>query len=102
MLNDDYISRNDAIKALYQDYEKLGLIVYRVSCIEKINQIPAADVGTKRKTGYWFDLHASQWVQYGAVQYKCSECGNDVMRKTKYCEECGAKMDAEPPKEERN
>lgn len=49
MPTDDYIKRSDAIKALYQGYEKLGLIVYRVSCIEKINKIPAADVEPKRR-----------------------------------------------------
>ena len=69
MPNDDYIKRSDAIKALYQGYEKLGLIVYRVSCIEKINKIPAADVESKRKSG--------RWIIAGAFDdfYQCPECG---------------------------
>lgn len=46
-------------------------------------------------------IHA-YWKQYTIApsEYFCSYCGemwNDV--KTPYCHDCGAKMDAEPPKE---
>lgn len=122
MPNDDYILRSDAIKALYQGYEKLDLIVYRVSCIEKINKIPAVDVEPKRKTGRWVYKYRTQ------VHYH-KETGEDVMTGEKrtvmvyddlsgkyphcpycdalaadsfmdYCPHCGAKMLPEPQKGE--
>ena len=78
MANDDCIKRSDAIKALYQGYEKLGLIVYRVSCIGKINQIPAADVepvvhckdcrhGTPEGDWYHYDADDEEWKEGGDV-----------------------------------
>lgn len=111
MPNDDCIKRSDAIKALYQGYEKLGLIVYRASCIEKINQIPAADVEPKRKTGYWEDGNVYQYDGHGeTVRHPggitCSRCRYSFEARylwsREYCPHCGAKMLPEPPKEEDN
>jgi hypothetical protein len=35
-------------------------------------------------------------------EYKCSNCGCRRSVKSKYCKDCGALMDEEPPKEEKN
>ena len=102
MPNDDYIKRSDAIKALYQGYEKLGLIVYRVSCIEKIDKIPAADVEPVRH-GKWIKS-----PEYPEEYDICSICGLNDKHRTRadqehpafeslppYCPNCGAKMNEE-------
>lgn len=98
--NDDCIKRSDAIKALYQGYEKLGLIVYRVSCIEKINKIPAAAVEPKRKSG--------RWIIAGAFDdfYQCPECGEMwpifSTIEWKCCPICECKIITNRPKGEEN
>ena len=46
-----------------------------------------------QKIGYWID-NAPEWQNIDPP-YICSECGNAHLRKTDYCEQCGAKMEGE-------
>lgn len=41
-------------------------------------------VNEKRK-GYWFDV--------GSLSCRCSECGGKSNRESRYCPNCGAKME---------
>lgn len=59
--------------------------------ISDIEDFPAADVKSVRN-GWWTDC--------GSLSCRCSECGCKNNRETRFCPNCGAKMDAEPPKEE--
>lgn len=97
MQNNDYILRSDAIKALYQGYEKLGLTMYRVSCIEKINKIPAAKVEPKRY---------AEWINPIEI-FVCSSCskaapydveGDIIMYwpDLNFCPYCGCRMNKKP------
>lgn len=79
MPNDDYILRGDALKAIrYENWregnrvpsiEELHLTEYQLLA-KAINDIHAADVEPKRKTG--------RWIIAGAFDdfYQCPECGN--------------------------
>ena len=88
----DYIRREDALKALYNDYA--------YSAMDVIKKLPAADVAEV--------VHA-EWqgegdgYADGALVYdvwQCSNCGycaddgtDDAIYLPKYCPNCGAKMD---------
>lgn len=49
------------------------------------------------KTGYWIE-NAPEYQNIDPP-YICSECGNMHLRKTNYCDQCGAKM-VEPQESE--
>ena len=44
------------------------------------------------KTGHWIKKKPYPMLEY---DYECSECGHDVIDKTPYCSDCGAKMKRE-------
>lgn len=76
-------------------------VLYR---IWQMGWIPAADVELV-KHGRWGKARRRGCVSYADGYAECSEChgkptfgGWDM----KYCPNCGAKMDAEPPKGEQN
>lgn len=43
-----------------------------------------------QKIGHWIE-NAPEWQNIDPP-YICSECGNFHLRKTNYCDQCGAKM----------
>ena len=47
-------------------------------------------VTSKEKTGHWIE-NAPEYQNIDPP-YICSECGNMHLRKTNYCDQCGAKM----------
>ena len=79
----DYIRREDALKALYNDYAYAAMDV--------IKRLPAADVA-EVVHGRWIEDHD---------YLKCPECGVMVkwdftffdIGNWNYCPNCGAKMD---------
>ena len=105
MENNDYILRSDALKAIrYENWreenrvpsiEGLHLTKYQLLA-KAINDIHAADVEPKRKTGYWLPHYDDEGHRFG---YICSECGVwyvfDDLNGAHYCMNCGAKMDGE-------
>lgn len=125
MPNNDYILRSDVVSAFCgncEGTEVCGQLGEPCDEVKRIMAIPAADVEPKRKTGRWVYKHRTQ------VHYH-KETGEDVITGEKrtvmvytdlsgkyphcpycdalaadsfldYCPRCGAKMDAEPPKEE--
>lgn len=87
MPNNDYILRSDALKALSRGSGCENI------CSHAIKRIPAADVEPVR-LGRW----VSKEGVYGVVY--CSICDFELkIDNTPHCPNCGAKMDAEPPKE---
>ena len=74
--------------------------------IEWLDDIPAADVEPVRH-GHYIGTEFDGYADGNPVYYewKCSECDcvfEDDEPKYRYCPNCGAKMDAEPPKEADN
>lgn len=119
MPNNDYILRSDALKAIrYENWreenrvpsiEELHLTEYQLLA-EAINKIPAADVEPVRHRrwipGDYVAVEHGECVTYPGEGITCSWCHYGFKRRflwsRDYCPHCGAKMDAEPPKEEDN
>ncbi len=86
----DYIRREDALKALYNDYAYAAMDV--------IKRLPAADVA-EVVHGEWLRSD-DDWNSLTTIQ--CSICGEEWCFETdddvsllnyKHCPNCGAKMD---------
>ena len=94
MLNNDYILRSDAVFAFCgacEGTEICGQVGEPCEEVKQIKAIPAADVKPVRH-GYWIERGN------GRNPY-CSECYG-IGDRSPFCKHCGAKMDAEPLKEE--
>lgn len=91
---DEYIKRKAAIKAIYES-DPFGVHKYfgwRAMDIEEaLRAIPAADVAPVRN-GEWLLRHEG----YGHY-WECSVCHTNpciyVTKDTKFCPNCGARMD---------
>ena len=57
---------------------------------ESIETVIKAIPSAEPKTGYWIE-NAPEYQNIDPP-YICSECGNMHLRKTNYCDQCGAKM----------
>ena len=104
MKTDDYIKRSDALEAMMTCRSLTG--VAKLEAVNHIMPIPAADVEPVRH-GHWY---------FRGGRPCCSVCNTKALlkdeggtggfsheyvgAKSKRCPECGAKMDAESPKEE--
>ena len=68
------------------------------SVMKVIDREPTADV-QEVKYGKWEAVTEPKDNVYGAVKYKCTYCGDEVMLNPEwldlehYCRNCGAKMD---------
>lgn len=78
---DDCISRQEAINCVTSNE-----FIYKI--VEDIKSLPS--VTPKEKTGKWIE-NAPEYQNIDPP-YICSECGNMHLRKTNYCDQCGAKM----------
>lgn len=100
----EYIERESALYEAEKYACSKGCVSGRHSGIadiiaDNILKIPAADVRPERH-GHWSDkmIAVSQKNKGGyheddyAFGFQCSECG-EVLNKTAYCGNCGAKMD---------
>lgn len=76
----DYIRREDALKALYNDYAYAAMDV--------IKRLPAADVA-EVVHAKWIPFHSEA---AGDIQY-CSACEIGFDARMDYCPHCGARMD---------
>ena len=85
----DYISRADAIEAMYKDAERNPDHVFWVTQHLAIDNIPAADVRPVRR-GKWIDHQEGRWIYA-----KCSVCGTVHDVKSNFCPNCGADMRGE-------
>lgn len=91
-MNDDYIKRSDAKKALTALPADLDAEAVQ-RCIEAMNNPKAVDVEPKRKTGVWLEEEATN---DGNWRYTCSVCGYaDIQSRSAqvpYCWHCGSRM----------
>jgi hypothetical protein len=100
---DDYIKRSDAIRAFAGVPNDL---YYTCGIVEALEKIPAADVEPVRH-GRWIEKKknmtegAAYMIPLIIKYFVCSLCGREEDIAEPYCN-CGAKMDAEPPKGEEN
>ena len=98
----DYISREAAIKA-FENADADACEQYPdgfcdwgfgpKNVLETLQKIPAADVEPVRH-GRWIIRRGQDWPEW-AIRIVCSECGLVTGEKSKYCPNCGAKMDLE-------
>ena len=88
---DDYIRKADAVKAFGEEYVprtdfERGM-VSQMSCDkEKIKALPSADV-VQVVHGHWIDV--------GSLSCRCDQCGCKSNKETRFCPNCGSKMDAQ-------
>lgn len=92
----DYISRERAANIFsraraamkpsdYRTFDKMNTRdLMLLNAEQAINAIPAADVA-KVRHGHWWDR--------GSLSCRCSCCGCKNNRETRYCPNCGARMD---------
>ena len=89
----DYIDRQAAIDVLEEriqanGYSNAALVSEFNRSIGYLMRLPSAEA-VPVKHGRW------EWIGGYGYQYRCSECIMCAERRTKYCPNCGAKMDAE-------
>lgn len=80
---DKYIKESDLFKRILNvdfkhDYD---------GCIKFCQSIPAADVAELKRGRWILNQNISEPL------FKCSSCGTAQVRVSRYCPECGAKMD---------
>lgn len=80
-MQSDYIRREDAVNACQEGWNNSVQ-----DCINNIKALKPADVAPVVH-GRWKKQYRYQ------VNSICSVCGNEVGRCTRYCPNCGAKMD---------
>ena len=109
MLNNDYILRSDIQKAIGDWFLNDG---DKRSMMQVFQDIPAADVEPKRKTGLWvgmreycqhlFDTTGERYVmsQLGISLPHCNQCWAENESRKPFCPNCGAKMNVELPMED--
>lgn len=106
--NNDYVLRSDVLEIAMEwcpdDDGSVGKVGDLREMLDEIESIPAADVEPVRH-GYYIGTEFDGYADGNPVYYEweCSECGcvfEDDEPKYRYCPNCGAKMDAEPVKED--
>ena len=65
----------------------------------KIDKIPAADAAPVVR-GLWIGVDSSYWrwtpsggISVAHITYQCNRCGRGSVTRSKYCPNCGARMD---------
>ena len=85
--DNDVISREDALMALTGEWTEItDEIIHRF--IRRIKALPS--VNPQKMIGHWIE-NAPEYQNIDPP-YICSECGNFHLRKTNYCDQCGARM----------
>ena len=84
-----------AVKAI----EIFEMIADDIESDEKAIDI-AIETIKNQKIGYWIE-NAPEWQNIDPP-YICSECGNFHLKKTNYCDQCGAKMIEQQKSEDNN
>lgn len=94
--NIEYIRRQDALERFYDSISGVPassvehVSEYANKMMRRIQNIEPADVVPVRH-GRWIKEYRAK----GQVANMCTECGGETGRVSKYCSNCGAKMDGE-------
>lgn len=96
---DEFIKRKEVYKAAVEKTNNPACPVFvAANILQSIVDIPAADVGPVRH-GHWkisVRTRASKKGNFEDIYcYNCSFCGKSGFHITKYCPNCGAKMNKE-------
>lgn len=87
----DLISRAEAIKAIDEKAKRIkneDTLNGLAGAVGILFDLPS--VNPQEPTGYWIE-NAPEYQNIDPP-YICSECGNFHLRKTNYCDQCGARM----------
>ena len=85
-MDNDLISRAEALSV----FKPRGIndeMWKECDTYKKIVSLPSIQ---PKKVGHWEVTHKID--DYDALAYKCSECGNPFPYKTRYCANCGSRM----------
>jgi len=100
----DYISRQDAINALCNDYcGGHQDCKYYPKCenLKSIEQLPSVQPETAEFIRWMEYKKTENYISY-TPHCKCSECGNELLiDNIKYCYMCGARMETENEQDNR-
>lgn len=97
----DYISREEAIRAVYGMVRPTGIDEMPYEYAEHvIADLPSVDVRPNIHA-YWEDLEPDKDILFKSnMPYRCTACGQRAGKHKvityKYCPSCGAIMDGEP------
>ena len=103
-MNDDLISRQDAIAEIYDKYMSSDMVVHNDvanKCMQIIKALPS--VTPTERTGHWIECDGYD----GDTYYDCSKCGESwsTIEGTpwdngmNYCPNCGCRMQESEDKE---
>lgn len=88
----DLISRTATIDAVNNAFDRETLLtgLVRSIAVRAIRDMPSAQ--PEPKEGEWVQVSAQKYFTSASYFYRCSVCGENNPRNTKYCPNCGAKM----------
>ena len=91
----DTISRQATIDAVNNAFDRETLLTGFVRSIaaRAIRDMPS--VQPEPKEGEWVQVSAQKYFTSASYFYRCSVCGENNPRNTKYCPNCGADMRGE-------
>ena len=90
----DLISRNDVITVLcFCEETKMMLCGDLRKILEKINEIPSAEIERMAKVISDDVIITVNGYRYHYEEYLCNACKKKVLDGDEYCSHCGAKLD---------
>ena len=90
----DLISRNALLDAMPKDDELLSIDVRRIICESPIIDAEPVRHGQWETKEYTTEDSFDDWIIIHHEEV-CSECGKGQGERSKFCPNCGAKMDLE-------
>ena len=91
----DTISRQATIDAVNNAFDRETLLtgLVRSIAVRAIRDMPSVQPETKE--GKWEQVSGQRYFTSASYFYRCSVCGENNPRNTKYCPNCGADMRGE-------
>ena len=83
-MTDEYIRRQDMID-LWDKYHAT-IAVDAIEYDMRLKRLPSADV---------VQVVHGKWIDVGSLSCRCDQCGCKSNKETRFCPNCGSKMDAQ-------